>query len=787
MTVPPLLSAILTGTWDAFLLAAPFVLFGLLIAALLQVLIPRSRMARFMGGGGLAAAGRAALLGIPLPICSCGIVPVAIALRRRGASRPAILSFLITTPESSVDAMVLTWGLMGPLMATARLVAALAGAMAAAVLAIAGFAPEGAAAAGGSGDPGSGGEAAGSVPDRANHADHPDHAGHSHSHPADQDDGTIGWRTLWASLRTAVVKPWRSVSPPAPPPSTPAAVEPAAPHQPPAVAAPPLGRLLRTALRGPFLELVDDVVFWLVIGLFAAGTIEALMPSGLAAASAGGGLAAMLLLLLVAVPMYVCASASTPIAAALVAKGVSPGAALVFLLAGPATNMATITLIARHFGARFLRIYLASAIGVAIACGLALDALAGALGWRITGQLASQADDTSASFELLCALALLALIVWRLWAGAAHKGIGELRSNLRGLGRWLKSTPAARRFSQRWPQARRRLPHAVAAGLLSAYLLSGLAAVPAGSQGFELCFGHLLPGRLGPGLHWLPPRPFARLDVWRVAYPRLSEVGFRTDPALLANRQAMLRSADPAQWHSPVAAMNTDSREAAYLAGDENLLEMSFAVQYQLANPRAFLYGLDREHDLVGLCAQAAARQLVAAAALDELLTAGRSRLEAALAAEIQRRLDRLDAGAHVASVQIVDLHPPQDAVFAFRDVASAREDRDRRIQSALAESETQVPLARGNASMAVRGAQATADAARTEAAGRAEAFEARADAFAPHRDILRDLLWLETEEKVLPGRRKFIVPPGTAGRRVVLWPDQPAAAPPAFPDTGER
>ncbi len=298
--------------------------------------------------------------------------------------------------------------------------------------------------------------------------------------------------------------------------------------------------------------------------------------------------------------------------------------------------------------------------------------------------------------------------------------------------------------------------------------------MPTDSIGYERVFGRIVRRDLRPGLHWLPPRPFASLATWRIRYPRRAEVGFRSDLGLLAKRQELLRAADPAQWHSLVAAMNTDTREASYLAGDENLLEMSFSVHYGLSDPYTFFYRLDREHDLVGLCAQAAARALVAASTLDDLLTAGRGGLERRLAADLQGRLDRLGAGVRVASVHIVDLHPPQDAVFAFRDVSSAREDRDKRIQTALAESEKQVPRARGTAKLTVAEAQAGADSARLVAAGNSEAFTARAAAFAGHRDVLRDLLWLETAEKVLPGRRKFIVPPGTAGRHVVLWPDLP-------------
>jgi uncharacterized membrane protein YraQ (UPF0718 family)/regulator of protease activity HflC (stomatin/prohibitin superfamily) len=780
-----MLQAVLSAAWDTFFLAAPFVLFGLLIAGLLHVLVSRRQLARWMGGTGLAAAARAALLGIPLPLCSCGIVPVAISLRRQGASRPAVLSFLITTPESSADAVVLTWGLMGPLMAVARLVAALASAMVAAVMAIAAGATGAATGTAAATDAAETAETHGAGAAPA--AEHDTRAGHQDPHPGhqephanhaggDDDDAYVGFRALWAAL-VAPVRRFLRPQPSPGEPATPAAAGPA-----PGEPAVTLRQIVRAVGQRAFVELVDDIVFWLVIGVLAAGFIAALVPADLVAATTGGGLLAMLLLMLLAIPMYVCASASTPIAAALIAKGVSPGAALVFLLAGPATNTATVTLLARHFGGRFLRVYLGSVLGVAVLCGLGLDALIASTGWRITGQLASQAEGVPAFFELLCALALLVLIVWRLLAGAARQGMSELASNLRGFGRWLAgAVPAARRASWR-AAAPRLLPRAAAAVLLAAWLLSGLTVVPTDSVGYKRVFGRIVRRDLRPGLHWLPPRPFASLAAWRVRYPRRSEVGFRSDLTLLAKRQELLRTADPAQWHSLVAAMNTDTREASYLAGDENLLEMSFSVHYGLSDPYTFFYRLDREHDLVGLCAQAAARALVAASTLDDLLTAGRGGLEQRLAAELQGRLDRLGAGVRVASVHIVDLHPPQDAVFAFRDVSSAREDRDKRIQTALAESEKQVPRARGTGKLTVAEAQAGADSARLVASGNSEAFTARAAAFAGHRDVLRDLLWLETEEKVLPGRRKFILPPGTAGRHVVLWPDLPPGANPSLP-----
>ena len=117
--------------------AAPYILFGLLLAGLIHVLLPESLVLRWMGRPGLSGVVRAAIIGVPLPVCSCGVVPITVELERKGASRPAAQSFLITTPESSVDSIFLTWGMMGPVMAIARPVAAFFTAVLGGVLSIA--------------------------------------------------------------------------------------------------------------------------------------------------------------------------------------------------------------------------------------------------------------------------------------------------------------------------------------------------------------------------------------------------------------------------------------------------------------------------------------------------------------------------------------------------------------------------------------------------------------------------------------------------------------------------
>ena len=532
---------------------------------------------------------------------------------------------------------------------------------------------------------------------------------------------------------------------------------------------------MRDVCRYAFVDLADDIAFWLVLGLFLAGAISVVLPNDLAARGLGSGLAPMLLLLLAGVPLYMCASASTPVAAALVAKGISPGAALVFLLSGPATNAATLVLLARHFGARFVRIYLASIVVATLFCGLALDWLIGITGWRVQATLSGGLGGV-AMIEWLSALALALLLAWRLAAGAGGQGVHELIENLESLGGLAADAERAarRRF---WLGAGRRLALIGVAALGLVYVAAGVRVIPPDGRGYGFLFGRLVWPDLAPGLHYVPPAPFGRCDVWRVRYPRLAGVGFEPNLEAVAKRRQLTEMASGNLWHSPVTATSTNARSATYLTGDENLLEISFAVQYGLSDPRAFFYGMDREGDAVRLYAEAAAREFVARHTLDELLTSGRAVLEAQVGEALQKHLDAIGAGIAVAAVLVVDIHPPQGAVEAFRDVSSAREERETAINIAASAQAKEIPLARGQAANDRASAQATAATAATVARGQAEALRAQAGAFAGAPAIFADLLWLETAERVFAGREKLIVPPGSAGQNLVVWKDAPVAS----------
>ena len=356
---------ILQATWEVYLISSPYILLGLAAAGLLHILIPAKGIARWLGQPGFGATARAAFLGIPLPLCSCAVIPVTIELSRKGASREASLAFLVSTPETGVDSILLTYGLMGPIMAVARPLAALITSLVA---------------------------AASSMIWR-DHDDKP-------ASPAETE-----------AKETAPPKRQAELNPESIP-----------------------SRLRRAASYG-FVEMVDEIGFWLVIGLGLTGAITALLPEEWIQGALGQGPGALVILLLLGIPLYMCASASTPVGAALILKGVSPGAALVFLLAGPATNASSLVVIARFFGRKFVAIYLFSVVFTALATGYLFDLLLRSLGWSIVPTLAADHLDEASWVTTLSALLLGILLLWSMARGSWRTAVREFVADLKSWGR----------------------------------------------------------------------------------------------------------------------------------------------------------------------------------------------------------------------------------------------------------------------------------------------------------------------------------------------------------------
>lgn len=272
---------------------SPYLLLGFLIAGLLHAFVPGRFYTRYLSRNDFRSVVLAALFGVPLPLCSCGVIPTATAMRREGASKAATVSFLIATPQTGVDSILATAGLLGLPFAVIRPVAAFVTAL-------------------------FGGALVGAV---------------------SRDEAPLSG----AASREEPRRPF-------------------------------LERCL-SAVQYGFGEMMQDIGRWLVVGLLLAGAITILVPDDLFAVSSQHPLLGMLIVLLLSIPMYLCATGSVPIAAALMLKGLSPGAALVLLMAGPATNMAAILVVGKVLGRRTLLLYLAAIIAGAFGFGLAVDTL----------------------------------------------------------------------------------------------------------------------------------------------------------------------------------------------------------------------------------------------------------------------------------------------------------------------------------------------------------------------------------------------------------------------------
>ncbi len=324
-----------------FLDAAPWLLLGFLAAGLIKVWIPDGALTRWLGGKGLWPISKAALIGAPLPLCSCGVLPAALGLRRNGASNGSTVSFLIATPETGAESIALSYALLGPFLAIVRPIAAVVSAIFAGVLTS--LVPEARAWVPVDNSIGACNTSCSGANGR------PDETRSTEQLGTD-DAGDIGCcGSAYRPRRT-----W----------------------------------FARTAggMRFAMIDVMDDIVLWIAVGLLLAAAVMTQV-SPMALSQWGGDLSTMMLMLLVAIPMYICATASTPIAAALLVAGMSPGTVLVFLLAGPATNIATMGVVRREMGSAVLIAYLTGICLSSVGLGLLTNIVVAALDLNIRAQI----------------------------------------------------------------------------------------------------------------------------------------------------------------------------------------------------------------------------------------------------------------------------------------------------------------------------------------------------------------------------------------------------------------
>jgi len=353
---------------------APFLLLGFLLAGILHVWVPNRIYVPKISKPNFASVLWAALFGVPLPICSCGVIPTAIALRREGASKGASVSFLISTPATGVDSILATYSLLGLPFAILRPIAAFVTAMFGGVLT--NFASRNESA----------GIAVAEHKEHHDHYEHHDHDHHDHCGCGDHDHCGCGASADATTEKKSFVQK--------------------------------VGETIEYGL----VNMVGDVSKWLMIGLLLGALISAFVPNELFLALREYPILGMVCVLLLAMPMYTCATGSIPLALALVAKGITPGAALVLLMAGPATSIASMLVVGKAFGKRTLAAYLFSIAFGAMFFGFIVDTFF--MDTFLSAMLPQGAAECHGHgalgvFDYICA-GLLAVFI--IYAKLVHKG-----------------------------------------------------------------------------------------------------------------------------------------------------------------------------------------------------------------------------------------------------------------------------------------------------------------------------------------------------------------------------
>ena len=327
--------SIIVDFWNTAAEMSPYLLFGFFVAGILSVFVSQSFVEKHLGGRGVWPLVKASLFGIPLPLCSCGVIPVSISLHKHGASKGSTISFLLSTPQTGVDSIFATLSLLGPIFAVFRpIVAFITGVF--------------------------GGSLVNAL----------DNNKEDSSRPVEPctDECCNG------SNKTSRIS---------------------------------------KGLKYGFITLPRDIGKAMLIGLVIAACISALVPDDLFAEKLlGTGIFAMVVMMFLGIPVYVCATASIPVAAALILKGLTPGAALVFLITGPATNAAAFTTIWKALGGRTAIIYLLTVAISALGAGILLDTIFPELGPSVRTHLHQMEPSIFGHISAIVLLAVLGFAIF---------------------------------------------------------------------------------------------------------------------------------------------------------------------------------------------------------------------------------------------------------------------------------------------------------------------------------------------------------------------------------------
>ncbi len=293
---------------DLFIDMSFYIMIGLLLVGILHVFVKKDWIIKQLGSNSITSVIKSSLIGVPLPLCSCGVIPTAIEMKKSGASNGAVISFLISTPQTGVDNIIATWGLLGPFMAVFRAISAfVSGIIGGIIVNIFCF---------------------------------------------KEEVKEVKQSCCCTNKKNDAKEEYES-----------------------------LANKIKRVFKYSFFEFLDEISLHLILGIFVSAIISVLIPEDFfIGIGLDSGILAMLLMVVIGLPMYICSTSSIPIALSLVLKGLSPGAAFVFLFTGPVTNIASLIVLAKTFSKKVIAIYLGSVVILSIISGYIFDYMIGIFG-----------------------------------------------------------------------------------------------------------------------------------------------------------------------------------------------------------------------------------------------------------------------------------------------------------------------------------------------------------------------------------------------------------------------
>jgi HflK protein len=644
--------------------SAPYLLIGFALAGVLKAIVPEDKVYKHLGENRFKSVTLASLFGIPLPLCSCSVLPVATSLRRSGASKGATTSFLISTPETGLDSIGITYALLDPIMTVARPLGAFATAV------FTGSVVNFVVRRGWDGDT----EAPADEPADLAHD-------HGHDHSAVYTPGGVGKRSF--------------------------------------------KEVARDSASYAFGPLLDDLTVWLIIGLLVSGLIAILVPDDFFGSVIPAGFVSSVLMLLIGTPMYICAAAATPVAATLIAKGLDPGAALVLLLVGPATNATTIAIIARLLGRRVLVLHLIGVTGSALLLGLLINAVYSYFAVDLGAIVARVVESGLSPLNIAATVLFVYLLVFstvRMRLGPYM--VERLRAYCAPLG-FDPLSPAFR--------------VAALVVVVALYVSTAFSVVGPGEAAWVVRFGRVVRALEAPGLYAHLPLPIDRVMRLRTNEVRSLDQGF-------------LRAANRIDIDIERSDRQDLIDAAQVMSGEENILSLFYTVHFSVSGPYAYKYRVAEPAAVVRTFAEWAVRQTVAHRSSSEVLVTDRAAIEQEVLAALQAELDAVGSGIRAVAVNLLDAHAPAAVHEAFRDVASSLEDRARKIRQAEGYHSETVAAARAQAFSFIQEAESFRSEKLNGAKGQGTSFLSRLNAYRNNEALTRRRLYFDTIESALQG-----------------------------------